>query len=130
MFRKSRLAVLAFIFFFFHAGLVGAYVRCIEAWQSFEDHSATTRYSIQNSNSDDEALHCPDEWNPYRLNQAQHSAKKKSRTDRVKSGALSFIVIGYTKLGSYSAQPFAPPLLCPFLYPSIAIYQSKVVYRI
>lgn len=132
MLRPSRFAVLAFILFFFPVALVGAYVHCFEAWPQFEDRFGTAKYTIQNSNSEDEVLRCPDERKPYRLIQAQRTAKKDPRSEWAKANrpqSLSSVASGHTNLARYSAQPFAS-LLPLFPYPSIAIYQAKVVYRI
>lgn len=131
MLRITRSAILAVLMFFFHAGLVEAYARCLEVWPNSGGHSETAKSSIQESRVDYEELHCPEEWNHYRLIRAQHSVKKDPRTNRVKANGslLSFSVAGYVNPGRYSGQRFAL-LLSPILYPSIAIYQAKVVYRI
>jgi len=132
MSRKSRLAVLAVVFFFFHAGLIGAYVRCLDVWPNSGHHLEIVRAGIQNSNSDHGIFHCPEDAKAYRLVQAQHSTKKDPRTEREKatgSKLVSAVVTGYANLTNYSGPPFAP-WLSPFPYPSIAIYQAKVVYRI
>ena len=133
MFSKSRLVVLAFAIFFFGAVLAGAYVRCVDAWPVSEDGSVAVKAGRGNPNSSGGVLHCPKDWSAYRLVQTQHSLKKDARTERVKgheSEALSWIVADSPTLAKITLSRFRPPSLSTFWYPSIAIYQSKVVYRI
>lgn len=133
MFPKSRLVIFSFAIFFFGAGLAGAYFRCLDAWPVSEDRSVAVKAGRGNPNSGDGVLHCPEHWNTHRLVQAHHSVKKHPRTERVKgheSEALSWIVAHSPSLANYALSRFRPPLLSTFWYPAIAIYQSKVVYRI
>lgn len=131
MFPKSRLVLFAFAIFFFGAGLAGAYLRCFDASPVFEDRSVAVKAGAGNPNSGDK-LHCPRDWSTFRLGQAQQSLKKDARTERGKergSEALGWMVPGSPGLANYLLHR-SRSLLSTFLYPSIAIYQSKVVYRI
>lgn len=133
MFRKLRLVLFVFAIFFFGAGLAGAYVRCLDAWPVSEDRSVAVKAGTGNPNSGDKLLHCPRDWSAFRLVQAQQSLKKDARTERRKEReyeALSWMVADSPGLAHYPLRGSRPPLLSTFLYPSIAIYQSKVVYRI
>lgn len=131
MFRISRLAILAFSFFFFQAGLLEAYVRCLEVRSSVEDRSERVKNSIQNSASDDEMSHCED-WSAHPIIAAPHSFKKDPRTDPVqiiKSQPVIVVAADHTNWSGWSVRLFVA-VLSQFLYPSIAIYQAKGVYRI
>ena len=133
MFPQSRLVLFVFAIFFFGAGLAGAYVRCLDAWPVSEVGSVAVTAGRGNPNSGDRVLHCPEDWSAYRLVQIQHSLKKDPRTERVKGHeceALSWIVADSPSLANYALSRLRSRLLSTFWYPSIAIYQSKVVYRI
>lgn len=127
MFRRSRLAIFAFSLFFLQAGLLDAYVRCLEAsWSSVGDRSERPK-SIQNSVSDDEVSHCAEDWSAHRTIASPHLLKKDVRTDWAQP--ISFVAADHINLPGHSGRPFVL-LLSQFLYPSIAVYQAKVVYRI
>lgn len=133
MFLKSRLVHFTFATVFLAAGLAGAYVRCLDAWPAFEDGSVAVTSGSANPNSGERVLHCPVDWHAYRIVQVQHSLKKDPRTERVnrqRSEVLSWMVAVFPGLAHDSVHGSKPPRLSTFLYPSIAIYQSKVVYRI
>lgn len=132
MLPKSRLVPFAFAIFFFGAGLAGAYLGCLDTSPVSEDGSVVVKAGAGNPNSGDKLLHCSRDWSAFRLVQAQRSLKKDARIERGKerrSEALSWTVPGSPGLANYPLRG-SRPLLSTFLYPSIAIYQSKVVYRI
>lgn len=133
MFPISRLVVFAFAIFFFGSGLAGAYVRCLDAPPVSEETSVAVKAGRESPNSGGGVLHCPEHWNTYRLVQSHHSLKKDPWTERVnghESEALIWVFADSPSLANYALSRFRSPLLSTLWYPSIAIYQSKVVYRI
>lgn len=133
MSRKSRLLLFAVAVLLFGAGLAGAYVRCLNAWPVFEETSMAATASGANAGSGDKVVHCPKDRSPYWLIQAHRSLQKHPQTDRVlghKCEALGWLVADSPSLANYTLSRFRPPLASTFWYLSIAIYQSKVVYRI
>ncbi len=129
MFRKSRLVIFALTFFFLGAGVVGAYLRCLELWPISEEQSETVKAGSVDSHSGGGVLDCPEDWSRYRYIQAKNSLKN-GHIKGHKSPAVIHVVSGYSSLTNYASRTAPPLLSSAFPYPSVAIYQLKVVYRI
>jgi len=126
MFRKSRLAIFGFTFFFFLTGALTA--NCLEdsgrPWNQSEVGNAGDR----KSRSDTESLHCPDDLKVYATGQPAKLSKHKSNVKQATDGIAVSSSIA-------AAHPFAPRISIlaspsPFPYRLIPVYQFNVVYRI
>lgn len=128
LFSRFRTAHLTTALFLLWAGLAGAYLRCLEASWSFKTESVAVFTSIENSNPAQETVHCRESWSGlFRVVLAQHALRKADHLNHDPVETPGRSVAGTVPPLSLE---IASVSLSTFPYPSVAIYQSKVVYRI
>ena len=128
MLRVSRLITLALSLLVLHAGALGAYMQCLEGEHIYSGNPGTPQGNIQ-SISDEETAHCFTQRHLYGLVKTRESVRKAAKEEGINADAPALL--------SVAAASHLKPIgrLCSatvsmLLYPSVAIYQSNVVYRI
>ncbi len=125
MLGNSRLAIFAFTFLFFLAGAWSAYARCFDDWREFHSQTQLINADKEESHSDAESLHCPENVKAYATGQA---------SDFTKSASLSGEAANNAPLNCLKPEthPHLSPghSLSPFPYRSVPIYKLNAVYRI
>lgn len=128
MLRNSRLAIFAFTIFFFLAGALTAYVRCLENAGSLWNQSEIGNAEDDESYSDTEFLHCPDDLKAYANGQLTNLKKQNSK---VKQGT-NYVAASCSKPAEHAFASGISAGLSPSLFPYrlVSLYQFNVVYRI
>lgn len=126
MFRKSRLAISTFAFFFF---LTGALTHCVENSVSQLHASEIKNAGDDESVSVTESLHCPDALKVYAIGQRINLDNQKSSTVKqlANHGAAKSSKLTDDRFTSGISVGLSPSLLP---YRLVPLYKLKDVYRI